>query len=133
MEKKENADAFESINKNPILGIGLGNRYREIQDSSSVLLETYVHNGYLWILIKMGILGFLPFITFFLTFFYKSIKSIFDPKQSYLRSLYVGIILFIFGVMVINIVNPMFMQLISIVVIAISMGIGDVINRLENE
>lgn len=128
---KENSDAVESIKNNPILGIGLANKYRNIRDPSLKLLETYVHNGYLWVLIKMGILGFLPFVSFFLWFLYESLKSLFELEPGYLRSVHVGISLFILAVMAINFVNPMFMQWMSLVVIVISMGIANVVKRIE--
>jgi hypothetical protein len=131
--KRENIDAVESIKNHPILGIGLANKYRKIENPSFELLETYIHNGYLWVLIRMGFFGCLPFVGFFLSFLHRSAVSFLGHSQqgSYLKSLHEGISLFILGVMVINFVNPMFMQWMSIVVIVITMGIADAVKRLE--
>lgn len=56
----ENVQAWESIEKNPVLGLGHGGEYKKMLrawDDGFVNEATFIHNAYLWFLVKFGILG----------------------------------------------------------------------------
>jgi O-antigen ligase len=62
--KMENRLAITSIENNPFLGVGLGGEYKLTMSSrGSFLNETrYIHNGYLYYPLKMGLIAaFIPF------------------------------------------------------------------------
>lgn len=81
-------EAMRSIKEKPVLGVSLGNSYRDIttlqgeaqgwwtrgsQGAGDVSRFTrYVHNSYLAIAVKMGLLGLIVFLCFCLAFVYKS-------------------------------------------------------------
>jgi O-antigen ligase len=129
--RMENVDAVESILNNPVLGVGLGNKYRDIHDKNRVGLESYIHNGYLWVFTKMGLVGLVPFLGLFVSFLWRSIRSLPNVEGSYFKALFAGIVLSVLGTIIMNVVNPMFMQLRSIVVISILIGIAEVLNRIS--
>ncbi len=129
--KEENKYAIASIIKNPIFGIGLSGKYREVEDYRDEYMETYCHNGYLWALVMIGIVGFIAIVSFYLAFLFRSIRNYGKIKDDYHRALLLGIILFVVGVMIINIVNPMFMQNFSIVVISVLMGLAEALDRIR--
>jgi O-antigen ligase len=76
----ETKEAFKAATQHPIIGVGLGNTYREPfllqgEDSSparrsplGVRFTRFVHNSYLYLAVKMGMIGILSFICFALAF-----------------------------------------------------------------
>ena len=56
---KENAMAIESIEKNPVLGIGFNGAYKPAVSTRGHFEgeEIYIHNAYLYFQLKMGLLG----------------------------------------------------------------------------
>ncbi len=69
----ETQTAVQSISDHPFLGVGLGNAYRDVtlfQDvgMGSADLTRFIHNAYLYILVKMGFLGLAAFLWFYFAF-----------------------------------------------------------------
>ena len=61
--KLENKEAFRSIERHPLLGVGIGGDYKQtISSRGSFNTETtYIHSAYLYFPLKMGIFaGFIP-------------------------------------------------------------------------
>jgi len=127
----ENKYAVQQIIKNPILGIGLGNEYRPAVYELKETLTYYIHNGYLWILVKTGLIGFVPLLWFFLGFVIRGLRNCKDIRDHYLRGLLTGFMLSGAGVILINITIPMFMQKFSIVVLSIVAGLTETIIRIN--
>lgn len=85
----ENGEAFRSIREHPLIGIGLGNTYRtytltqkETMGFDPLFLR-YIHNGYLYIAIKMGLIGLAAYawIAFcFLFHGFRGFTRIRDPE-----------------------------------------------------
>lgn len=95
----ENRKAFDSILKHPILGVGLGGRYRELTTLQGEAVgqwtrgslaagevsrfTRYVHNSYLSITVKMGITALIVLVWFFIAFLLNSMavyRNLNDPK-----------------------------------------------------
>jgi O-antigen ligase len=127
--KEENVAAMEAILSRPFFGSGLGSKYRSIPDKGFEGRESYIHNGYLWVLLKMGLLGAIPIILFFTFFITRLIKDSIHETNSNYRSLMLCGAFAILGITFINIVNPVIMQDKSIVVIAITMGLLRVLEK----
>ena len=125
--KLENQYAFPQIAKNAVFGIGLSNDYRpkfyEVGDDPTY----YIHNGYLWILLKTGLIGLLPLLWFFLVFIIRGYKNWRKIEDNYFRSLLIGFTLSGTGVVLITFVIPMFMQWFSIIVLSTIVGISETI------
>lgn len=65
--KLENKDAITALVKSPLFGVGIGGEYRfRIWELRNVFEDhtRYIHNSYLFILLKLGVLGFVSFLAF---------------------------------------------------------------------
>lgn len=125
---KEIRYAVKSIKKHPVMGIGLGNTYRPgiwKKDKGY-----YAHNGYIWILLKTGLVGFIPFLFFLLIAIIQGFRNFFTIKDNFLKTLALGASLAIIAICISSQVNPLFMQDSSIPVIAILAGFIDVAGRI---
>ncbi len=58
----EYVTALEAFIKNPLLGAGLGHTFDYFAPSIGYKSTIYCHNSYLYVLSKMGIMGFIPFL-----------------------------------------------------------------------
>lgn len=128
----ENQYAWDQIKAHPILGIGLGNSYRPggaWADDQGV----YIHNGYLWILLKMGLIGFIPFVWFYGGFLIRGYRNWNKIENHFFKAAVCGFTLSGTGILLASIINPMFMQWYSIVVIAVMIGLTEVILRLNEQ
>ena len=108
--------ASHLISKNPVWGNGLGARiiFESPQyDPDSKVLgyqsnEVYVHNSYMWLLVKLGAVGLICFLLIPLTALYtavRSLKRLADPSYRAIQLALAGIMA---GNMVISIFGPMF-------------------------
>ena len=59
---KESSDLRASFKQSPIVGHGLGYRYRNLGDGVSDALSFYGHNLYLWLGVKIGLVGLAVFL-----------------------------------------------------------------------
>lgn len=67
--KIENQHAWRSIVKHPFFGIGLWNYYRpSVGEYDTDWTRIFIHNGYFFMLVDMGLSGFLPFMYFYACF-----------------------------------------------------------------
>lgn len=130
---RENEYAIAKIKEHPLLGIGLGNDYRpEIYDRKDELTY-YVHNGYLWMLVDMGLLGFMLFMWFYSGFIIRCWKKWKFIEDTYLKALVVGFMLSGIGIIPMALFNPIFLQWFSIVNLAVIIGLTDSIINLDNK
>jgi len=127
----ENEYAFMQIRKYPLFGIGLANDYRPHIFGMGDWATRYIHNGYLWIILKMGLIGFLPFLWFYLRFLLRGFSSWKKIEDAILRSAVTGFMLSGIGILLVVIVNPMFMEWKAIVMIATMIGLTEAIIRIN--
>lgn len=122
--------ALPQITSHPLIGLGLGARYRPFipgVDWEEFDGRGYIHNGHLWILLKSGLLGYLCLLWLSLAFLLRGFKywrRIPDPQM---RGAVLGFTLTYIGVLVGAVVNPMFMQWFWTPVLGIMMGINEVV------
>jgi O-antigen ligase len=131
IRRLENKYAIGEIAEHPVLGVGLGNTYRPTFWRNDELTY-YMENGYLWILTDMGIPGLLFFMLFYISFLVRAFKNWKSISDNYFRSAITGFMLSGIGILPMVIVNPIFMQWFSIVVISIIAGLTENIIRLDN-
>ena len=127
---KENRYAVEHIKERPIFGIGLGSKYRPggtWRDDEG----TYIHNGYLWILMKTGLIGFLPFMWFYISFLIRGFQNWRQINDAFLKAAFLGFTLSGTGILLAAIVNPLFMEWFAIVIIAVMVGLNESIIRIS--
>jgi len=127
---QEVEDALKSITAYPLVGIGYGNPYRtggRFRDDRGV----YVHNGYVSILLKMGLIGFIPFILLVTVFLGRGYRLWKRVENSFFRSVSLGVTAGFAGLLIANISDPRFIgNMYWTPVLGVVMGINEVIFRL---
>jgi hypothetical protein len=130
--------AIPAILSHPVIGLGLGARYRpwdarlDWQGSGGIGFDgrAYIHNGHLWILLTSGGLGYLSFMVLSYLFLRRGFESWKWIPDRQLKSMLLGFTLTYLGVVVGDLVNPMFMQWYWSPVIGIMMGCNEVVRGL---
>jgi hypothetical protein len=85
----ENYNLAMTLQREPIYGIGFGNRYDSPIDLASISfpLRDYIpHNEIFWLIVKMGSLGFFAFCFFFESFILYSTSTFKGLKDPYLKA-----------------------------------------------
>jgi O-antigen ligase len=127
----ENKFAIEEILAHPIFGIGFTRHYRPQIYGPNDNLQWYLHNGYLWILLKMGILGLIPFLWFSYIFVKRGIKNWQSVEDRFFKAIVLGSVISYLGVALTNFACAYFMENWQTAVFGLSFGINEVIYRVE--
>jgi O-antigen ligase len=133
----ENKYALHQIMSHPLIGLGLGARYRpwdpELDrvrtDHSGFDPRTHMHNGHLWIIVKTGLLGYLCLMWLSLAFLWRGFKYWRAIPAPQMRGVALGFTLAYLGVLIAAVVNSTFIQWRWTPVIGIMMGINEVALR----
>jgi O-antigen ligase len=79
----ENKDAVDAIAANPILGVGLGGEYRKTYVAGTFEAQTrYVHNGYLYLIVKVGLVALIPLLVMVICFFRAARVSVSQDRNT---------------------------------------------------
>lgn len=143
----ENAKALEAIKKQPLLGVGLGGRYRELTTFQGEALGSYtrgslaagevsrftryVHNSYLSIAVKMGIPGLLAIVWFCVAFLVNGWKIYQNMFYTEYRGIVLGVIASFVGLMVWCFFHAHFIKAESTPVIGLMTGLVAVVDALH--
>jgi O-antigen ligase len=127
----ENQYALQHIIEHPLIGIGLGTVYRPRVFVPEDEITYYVHNGFVWLLLDTGGIGFLLFFWFYLGFIIRCFRNWHSVADDSLRHLVMAFMLSGIGILPMTLYNPIFMQWFSIVVIAIMSGLSESIFQAQ--
>ncbi len=123
-------NAMISIYKNPIFGIGLGGVMpMEIFLSRTNLLG--VHNTYLWVAVKLGVIGLFPFLLLHLCFLRRLYFLNYALKDDYLRSVSRGLFCSFIAFATAEMFAPMFAQMRTATWFGIILGLGMMLSHME--
>jgi hypothetical protein len=125
--KVENRFALKKISEAPLTGVGPGNAYRPKTEGLLDHLTGYIHNGFLGLTLYAGIPGLFLFLGFYGSFLIRAFRGTRQVEDPYQRAVLAGI--FVSGVCIlpINVVNPMFQQWFSVVVMGSMVGLSEAI------
>jgi hypothetical protein len=129
----ENKYALAHLSQIPLLGLGLGARYRPFTtlDWEAYDGRGYIHNGHFWIMLKSGILAYLCLMwlsALFLLRGFRHWRSVSDPV---LRSGVLAFTLTYVGILIACIVNPMFMQWSWAPLVGMMLGFNEAVFRSQ--
>ena len=127
----ENEYSKRTIAEHLLFGIGFVSPFRPQIYGPNDNTQAYLHNGYYWILVKLGIAGLLPFLWFSYVFVRRGIIYRNRVEDNFLRAVVVGSVCSYLGIAVGNIAAAHFMENWEVSVFGLSMGINEVIYRLE--
>lgn len=126
---RENELAIPKIKEYPILGVGPGGVYRDPWWTGDTLTR-YIHNGYLYLLIDLGIVGFLPFVWFSAVFVVRGIMAWYRMRDPVLKALVISFTVSYIGVLFSSVTSPRLVEENFVPVIGVMLGIGEVAIRL---
>jgi|GEM_PF-1643817 len=127
---EEVQDAMKSISRYPVFGIGYENQYRTAGRFRNDR-GTYVHNGYVSVLLKMGLVGFIPFIWMVSVFLMRGYRLWKQVRHPFFQAVALGLTLGFTGLLIANISDPrMVGNWKWTAVFGVVMGINEVIYRL---
>jgi len=121
---------MEKILQNPILGWGLGSFIRFHDPLIGSIRETwYIHNGYLFLWLKLGIAG----VACYLIFHYHRLRTamgLFKLRKDKLEGyLLAGIVSILVSMLFISVSSPQFITRESVFIIAVCWGIIDALHE----
>jgi len=133
--KIENRYAFSTIASHPLIGLGMGARYRPRDlridqrdaDASAYDFRRHIHNGHLWILLQSGLLGYLSLMWLSSVFLMRGLKYWRRISNDRMMGVALGFTLVYLVVIIAAAANSTFMQWRWTPVIGIIMGINEVI------
>jgi len=133
LRETENRYAWQAVASDPLLGLGFALDYRPKIYSGRDELNRFVHNGYLWILIKLGLVGLVPFLWFSLRFLRRGFGQWLMIEDAFCQAVLLGSTVCYSVLLFLNFISPYFMQNWGVCVIALMIGSGESIIRLQAE
>jgi O-antigen ligase len=127
---RENELAVAKIKEYPVLGIGPSGEYRPSW-SNTDKLTGYVHNAYLFLLVDVGIVGFLPLLWLSVAYLARGICGWHTLRDPVLRGLVLGFVLSFVALLVSNLAAPRFLEMNGALLVGVILGISEVAIRLE--
>ncbi len=123
--------AFTAIEKSPIVGHGLGYRYRPLVFGQDDNANYFIHNSYLWILKDMGVLGLIPFLSLFVTFLVRGFTKWRTLRRPLYRAVVLGTTLSMMSLMIYALQASLFMGNWAVSAFGLIMGTNEVIYALD--
>ena len=124
--------AIPQIISHPMLGLGLGSKYRPFvypKDWAEFDGRGWIHNGHLWVIVKAGLLTYIPMLFFLVLFLYRGFKYWRLIPASWSRVYYLGFTIATLGMVIGSIIEPMIISWQWSVLIGTMMGCNEVILR----
>ncbi|OGO15639.1 MAG: hypothetical protein A2Z14_08130 [Chloroflexi bacterium RBG_16_48_8] len=126
--------AWKQISEHPILGIGLYNPYRPLFfPDEHPFLRLYIHNTFLSLWLKTGLLGLVSFLWFSLVFINRGFREWRNVGDDFLRSLLIGFTIGYAGIMISNFVAPSMIESSSLVIFSVILGLNELIILNTNQ
>ncbi len=130
--------ALIQIERHPLLGIGLANKFRppfaseSDQNSYSEWTSKFLENGYLWIALMMGLVGLIPFLWLCAAYLIRVFQHQHEIRDDELRAVYLGFGIAFLGIAACTVVTPFFVIGSRLIFFPVSMAISETILRLEH-
>lgn len=125
----ENGEALKSIALHPVLGVGLGNAYREVtllqyEDRRFYFRKTrFVHNSYLYIAVKMGVSGLGVFLLFCTGFLIRGWKAYRRMPEGQMKRITLALLASFVGLLVWSNTQMHFLSVESTAVVGLMVGL----------
>jgi O-antigen ligase len=129
---RENELAIAKVKEYPLLGVGPGGEYRHPWWNGDTLTH-YMHNGYLYLLTDVGIVGFLPFFWFSIVYLFRGFSSWRTIQDPVLKGLVIGFTLSYIAVLSSNTTSPRLLEANYIPLLGVMLGVNEVAIRLAQQ
>jgi len=101
----ENYNLAQTVSNNPIIGVGFGKKYEQpipLVEIPFPLMDYIPHNQILWVLVKMGGVGFFLFWFFFNSFAATGSRVLMRVRDPYLKAVSTVIVIAVINQMVVS-------------------------------
>lgn len=125
--------AIPQIIDHPVLGLGLGAQYRPFvshRDHAEYDGRGFIHNGHIWVMVKTGLLGYLAILCVMISFVYRGLRYWKTLSTTGAMAAVLGFTLAYIGMLIGSIVEPMIIEWRWTALLAVLMGLNEVIIRL---
>jgi hypothetical protein len=126
----ENRYALERIRATPATGVGFAVRYRPslygAEDSGR-----FLHNAYLWFVLKMGVLGLAAFVWMGVRFLRRTLRDWAGVEDPFLRAVALGSGVAFMGLALMNLGSPYFVQDWGTAAVATALGVAEAVFRTD--
>ena len=119
----ESVKVLSLIRQNPVWGYGLGMEYDFVSAIPREMPTAYVHNAYLYLIFKTGILGTLAFFIFFFSGIKEGMRRIREESDLFVKAVRLGIMSSLLAMIPLSITSPQFVQKDSILLISVGLAI----------
>jgi O-antigen ligase len=133
---QERYNLAQTIVDDPLLGVGFGVKYDmpvELPAINFTLMEYIPHNEIIWIMVKMGIIGFFAFWFFFNAFVAKGVKVLDKLNDPYLKAVTMVVIIAVISQMVVSFYDLQLTYYRNMIYLGALMGLMSTLNRLADE
>ena len=111
--EREYEYALPQIYAHPLLGLGAGAEYRPFDsdlDWEGFQGQAYIHNGHMWIILQAGLLGYGWLLLLSILFIVRGLTHWRRAPNYFLGGIVLGFTLTYLGLMISNLVSPIFAQ-----------------------
>lgn len=132
----ENYNLARTVVNNPVTGVGFGKRYDQpipLVDIRFTLRDYIPHNQIIWILVKMGPIGFLGFWFFFNSVAAKGTRILTRLKDPYLSAVTLMIVVAIINQLVVSYFDLQLTYSRNMIYLGCLMGMLPVIEQIERK
>lgn len=132
----ENYNLAQTVVNNPVTGTGFGKRYDQpipLVEIRFSLRDYIPHNQIIWVLVKMGSVGFFAFWFFFNAFVAYGTRLINHMKDPYLRAVATVIVISVINQMVVSYFDLQLTYYRNMLFLGCLMGLLPVIRHIESE
>ncbi len=128
----ETEAVLSQIQSNPIMGYGFGKMYSFDPPIPMEMPTWYVHNTYLFLWYKVGLLALLCLLTFMSGIFQSCLRAYKTAKTNQARALLLGIVACLTGLAVVSFSSPQMVEKDSALLVTLLCGVAQSISMRQN-
>lgn len=116
---QEYTSIIKAILTQPIIGHGLGSTFSFHDTLNNYQIErNFTHNSYLYLFFKLGILGFLAFMAFYISIIFQAWKN-YNHNQWWLKALNISILAIMISLAIVSFSSPQIIQKNSVLIMTL--------------
>ena len=119
----ETQKAIETLQSHPFTGAGFGGEYHDVD--KFINAGRYIHNGYLFIALKMGLQGLCLFLIICMVYLYRTLRLIWRMRGQPDQIIATTAFLYFGGLMIASLVRPNFSNGKTVLFIGVVWGITE--------
>jgi O-antigen ligase len=120
----ESESVLRYIARSPLIGYGLGSEFSFFNPLGYITsVSWYIHNGYLFLLFKFGIVGAALFMAFYSAMFVRTVRMA-RTSEGLTKSLLLAFVSIMGVMLIVNITSPQFYDRGSLLILTVMWGIA---------